>query len=119
MDLISSVCKLLCIILGMTIIQTAIMRVIQRLRKGTFPEWTGKGKVLNLLFFSVLSLKEVKHAGLAVNGSPENQLSMSLFSKQHLLAFVATVVLTLKSAVYIIVWMHNLKLIIFTSAYKI
>lgn len=93
--------------------------MIQRLRKGTFPEWTEKDTVLDLLVFSVLSLKEVKHADLALNGSPENQLLMSLFSKQHLLAFVATVDLTLKSAVYIIVWMHNLKLIIFTSAYKI
>lgn len=103
----------------MTVIQTAIMQVIQRLRKGIFPEWTEKCKVLNLLFFRVLSLKEVKHAGLALNGSPENQSLMSLFSKQHLLDFVATVILTLKSAVYIILWMPNLKLIIFTSAYKI
>lgn len=74
---------------------------------------------MDLLFFSVLSLKELKHAGLALNDSPENQSLVSLFFKQHLLAFVTTVVLTLKSAVYIIFWMHNLKLIIFTSAYKI
>lgn len=92
--------------------------MIQKLRGGAFSEWTEKGKVMVLLFFSVLLLKEVEHAGLALSGLPENQY-MSAFSKLHLFVLVTTVVLPLKSAIYIIPWLQNLKLIICTSAYKI
>lgn len=47
--------------------------MIQKLREGTFPEQTEKGKVLALLVFSVLSLQEVEHAGLALTGLDENK----------------------------------------------
>jgi len=54
--------------------------MIQKLRGGAFPERMGKGKVLVLLFFSVLLLEEVEHAGLSLTGSCENQRGLPSIS---------------------------------------